>query len=95
MSNYPERPARGKRPPRPGILRKKASSEHISGKRKAFFVKAVAAEPGGKLRESYDKLAFAVAGHSNPAAVKFFKDYRHNHVPVHVWGKKGRVALAA
>lgn len=93
-SAYPERPIGGRRPSKPGEASKKASSEHISGKRKIWVEL-----PGSRVvkpRESFDKLDMnrTIFGHAGPAMVAFLKKYRHNRVPIHVWGKKGKTAEA-
>jgi len=91
-ADYPERPVGGRRPKRPGENRKKSSSEHISGRRKPFFVKAVAESAVKQQRESYDKLDLAscIIGHTTPMMSRFLAQHRHNRVPLHQWGKKGR-----
>lgn len=75
MSDYPERPQGGKRPPAPGIKRNKPSSEHVAGRRNGWLEKVVAAPAGHIARITYDKLdrASCVFGHNNANLQAFLR----------------------
>lgn len=63
-ANYPERPAHGRRPTKPGEARKRPSSEHIHGRRNVWRERADAPDAKGP-RITYDKLVpnLCVFGH--------------------------------
>jgi len=92
-SSYPERPAGGHRPPKPGEARKRPSSEHIHGRRNVWKEQAEA--PASGPRPVYDKVdtKLSIIGHMNKALDRFMKHNRYNRVSLRNWGGRTRTEV--
>ena len=78
MSNYPERPMHKGSP----------KSTHKASKKSRSWLQAPGVA-GVKPKIEEHKLAFSVAGHSNPDLQRFLGTYRHNRIPVGTRSKPG------
>lgn len=81
-SEYPERPKKNAK-----------GSSNNSGKKARVFYSQGTPTDVVRENEAHINLGMCSFGHDNAAYTLFRAKYRHNHVPVHEWNKKGRTFI--